>query len=118
MSDYYDKLREEVMNRWRESGKREPARPTPEPVITEPEYKSFEDEMWTRRKEFDPGWFCGVPPFPVKTALDSLKQAAKLLEILLRYDMLSPEAIGFTSRKVSNVIKLLESLKEKLDAKP
>lgn len=88
----------------------------PEPTETE-KYKSFYAEMWHRRKEFDESWWLPTNKYPVKAALDALKQAGKLLEVLLKYDGLTPEAVGFTSRKVGNLIKQLENLKEKLDNK-
>ena len=80
-------------------------------------FKSFYDEMWHRRKEFDVSWWMPTNKYPVKAALDALKQSGKLLDVLLKYDGLTPEAVGFTSRKVDNLIKQLESLKEKLDNK-
>lgn len=110
--DWYDETREEFLKRMREW---DPGKPGTQFHVEV--YETYEEEIWERRKEFDMVLWREGGRYPVKVQMDCLKQSVKMLDILLRHDRLSPEAMGFTSRKVSNLIKLLEQLKEKLDAK-
>jgi hypothetical protein len=130
--DWYDQTRQEFMERMRKYDPIAPEpEPEPEPDMEKEEFlkkfknREFAESMWRSiqfqremeawEKEREEKRFPNKRPYAVKEALDTMRDTVTSLEIAMRVGMVSPEALGFTSRKVSNLIKALEALKEKMD---
>jgi len=77
--------------------------------------ESIRETLAWQQERADKRWL-EENPFAAKAALDALKETVKIIDRLLRYERLSPEAVGFTSRKIGNLIKSLEELKKRMES--